>query len=201
MKLIIGLGNIGREYTNTRHNIGFTCLQAFTREKRIAFKNTTYYSYARYDDMLLILPKTYMNRSGQAYISAMKKFKGINEILVIMDDMDLELGEVRIKPNGGSGGHKGLSSILNADSTKDVARIRIGIGRDLNQKTSDFVLDRFSKEEQSILDPLLKKIVNWIDVFNQAGIKGLLDEYSKSEKKPIPSKTGGIIRPKEETND
>jgi PTH1 family peptidyl-tRNA hydrolase len=201
MKLVIGLGNIGIEYDNTRHNIGFTCLQRFAHEKNIRFKSLSNYLYSRFKSSLLMLPQTYMNRSGDAYASAMIKYKTFDEILVIMDDIDLPLGEVRIKPNGGSGGHKGLSSIINAAMPNCVPRIRIGIGRDKTQRINSFVLDRFSDEEMVILNPLITRVNQWIDIFVEAGFNSMLDEYSQFMKKPIPSKKDGINRPKEETND
>jgi peptidyl-tRNA hydrolase, PTH1 family len=198
MKLIIGLGNIGNEYKKTRHNVGFMCLDLFAAEHGLKLRKTRKYSYYECGSCLLIRPTTYMNLSGEAFLSAQSKHKGFNDVLVIMDDIDLPIGEVRIRPNGGDGGHNGLKSILEKAGTTEIRRIRIGIGRPEEGTARDHVLDEFSAKEKSVVNELLTSVAGWLEVYINTDINRLLDEYSQWKKNPIPSTEDGINRPKED---
>jgi PTH1 family peptidyl-tRNA hydrolase len=187
MKLIIGLGNIGKEYANTRHNIGFMCLKRFAAIHDLAIKNTRLYSFFWSDDCLLILPRTYMNRSGEAYSSALSKHSCFDEILVIMDDIELPVGDIRIRTSGGDGGHNGLKSVIEKKGNSEFARIRIGIGRSETDTPRNHVLDSFTKSEASLINDSLNIVCEWLDKYIKNDITLLLDEYSKWKAKPIPS--------------
>jgi len=197
MKLIIGLGNIGKKYVNTRHNIGFLCLEKLAHKHNLDFESSKYYFHIKHKTSLLLMPKTYMNRSGNAYKHAVSKYGCFDEVLVVMDDIDLPVGSFKILPRGGSGGHNGLNSILAEADDIDIARIRIGIGKP-ESNTREYVLDTFTADESKAINEVLDIIVKWIDLYSQTGVKSLLDEYSKWKRKPIPSESDGIDRPKEE---
>ncbi len=199
MKLIVGLGNIGREYQKTRHNVGFMCLDRFASRLGLKFRKTGIYSSARFLDSLMIKPGTYMNNSGDAYKSAISRKGGFEDMLIILDDIELPAGEIRIRPSGGNGGHNGLKSILNAAGTLEVKRMRIGIGRPDNGSTRDHVLDLFTSSEWEIVDGVLSLCSVWLELFVRYGFNRLLNEYSQWKKNPIPPIQGGINRPKEET--
>ena len=170
MKLIVGLGNIGKEYENTRHNIGFIAIdkmlenQNYSTINKSQFKGTLYKS----EDYLFLKPSTYMNLSGES-VRAVKDFYKIDndDIIVIHDDLDLKLGALRFKKGGGHGGHNGLKSI-DSHIGNDYYRIRIGIGRPVEKnKVIDFVLGRFKEEELNKLSKTLentkKAIFDWND--------------------------------------
>jgi len=201
MKLIIGLGNIGQEYEQTRHNIGFLCLSKFASAHNLSFKTAKNYSFTKYKDCILLMPQTYMNLSGEAYQSALNKHKHFDEVLVILDDIDLPMGDIRIRTSGGSGGHNGLKSILDYTNTLDVLRVRIGIGRPEKGTPRKYVLDKFNEAEKETIDKTLSILKNWLELYIRTDITRLLDEYSKWKKRPIPSTEDGINRPKEEPND
>jgi len=201
MKLIIGLGNIGKEYEKTRHNVGFLCLDRFASLNNLEIKETTKFSFFKYRNAVLIMPKTYMNRSGEAFQSALSKYQEFEDVLVVMDDIELPIGKIRIRKSGGDGGHNGLKSILEKAGTKDIRRIRVGIGRPSIKTAKDYVLDTFTSEEMMIIDSELNLISEWLNIYIRYDLKRLLDEFSIWKKKPIPSAEDGINRPKEEMND
>jgi PTH1 family peptidyl-tRNA hydrolase len=186
MKLVIGLGNIGREYKLTRHNIGFMCLHKFAAKHQLIKRTSKLYTYYRYEECLLILPKTYMNLSGEAYSSALSKHGPFHEVLVIMDDIELPLGSIRIRSSGGNGGHNGLKSVIEKKGDSDFPRIRIGIGRSKTMTPRNYVLDNFTMDENAIVSETLELIVDWLELYIRNDLALLLDEYSKWKSKPIP---------------
>ena len=129
MKLIVGLGNIGEKYSQTRHNIGFITLDFLAKSNNLAFKKTKNYYFTKYSDAILVKPTTYMNLSGLAVQSVMTKFSNLDEILVVVDDLDLPFGQIRIRAKGGTGGHNGLKSITSSLGSDEYGRIRVGISR------------------------------------------------------------------------
>lgn len=161
MIVIAGLGNIGNEYTNTRHNIGFMCLDKIKQDYNFPdFKEKPKYLYAKKTingtEIMLIKPTTYMNLSGEALLSICTFYKvPSSNVIVIHDDLDLETGRIKIKQGGGNGGHNGLKSIDKAIGP-NYHRIRIGINhpRNLSQKieVSDYVLGRFSPTEKEEIE-------------------------------------------------
>jgi PTH1 family peptidyl-tRNA hydrolase len=163
MTLIVGLGNPGRIYASSRHNIGFTVAKALVKKRRAAFKKDTrtcsLSSKVRIGphETIVAMPQAYMNLSGRAAALLVKKFKvDVKDLLVVCDDLDLELGRLKIKPAGSSGGHRGLVSIIEALGSQDFARLRIGIGRPSQGRDApDYVLSRFHRAEI----PSVKKVV------------------------------------------
>lgn len=178
MKLIVGLGNIGEKYSQTRHNIGFITLDFFAKSNNLVFKKTKNYYYTKYSNAMLVKPTTYMNLSGIAVQSAITKFSNIDEILVIVDDMDLPFGQIRIRTKGGTGGHNGLKSITASLGSDEYARIRVGIGRSDSKDARDFVLDRFSKTEMKKVNQLNEYMIDLIDTYISHGIEALLNYNS-----------------------
>lgn len=166
MKLIIGLGNPGKQYENNRHNIGFLTIIELAKKFKInSFKNKFDGLYAKTSigsySTLLFMPMNFMNKSGYPILQISKFYKiGLSDIIVIHDDLDLAIGKIKIKIGGGAGGHNGLSSIDNLLG-KDYTRLRIGIGHPGHKnKVTNYVLSNFSSNDRSIIDPILESIVN-----------------------------------------
>lgn len=166
MKLIIGLGNPGKEYTNTRHNIGFMVLDNYLGNVNYQKKfNAEYYvENINGEKVIFIKPQTYMNLSGNAVKEFVSFYKvEFEDILVIQDDLDLPLGKYRVKINSSSGGHNGIKSIINVLHSDAFARLKIGVSNNKEIDTKDYVLGRFSKEDLSVLEemhPRFNKIIN-----------------------------------------
>ncbi len=154
MKLIVGLGNVGTKYTFTRHNAGFMLADSIALNSGITFKENsrlkcflTKFSSGG-EDYLLIKPTTFMNLSGEAVRAVADYYKiGVNDILVVYDDLSLELGKIRFRANGSDGGHNGIKSVIQHMGTKDIARLKIGIGPQPQIPSEVFVLQNFSQEE------------------------------------------------------
>ena len=173
MKLIVGLGNPGRFYAHNRHNIGFMCLNYFTRAQGIRFDKKQ--GLARIgigevagSKVVLARPQTYMNSSGQSVSRLIQKFNvNLNDLLVICDDLDLPLGKIRIRHGGGSGGHKGIESIITELKSQDFFRLRVGIGRptivESSTEISDadiitYVLSDFTPDEKQAVNKIIPKV-------------------------------------------
>jgi len=156
MYLIVGLGNPGRSYIDSRHNIGFSVLRNLAKNWKVLFKRDPRVSAlaakvrvrGRY--VLLAMPLTFMNLSGIAVAELVNRYDiDLARLLVVCDDLDLELGRLKIKPSGSSGGHRGLKSIIDSLETNDFSRLRIGIGQPpLGHQASDYVLSGFTKQEK-----------------------------------------------------
>lgn len=165
IKLIIGLGNPGTQYANTRHNVGFMAVDFLAGENAVWKKESRFIGASRYliaktDNAVFIKPQTFMNLSGLAVQAAMTKYKiPLENITVIHDDIDIQLGDVRVKTGGGNAGHNGLKSISGLVGN-EYRRIRIGIGRPENPKieTSDWVLGKFSPEERETVDKIIQNL-------------------------------------------
>lgn len=157
IKLIVGLGNPGKKYETTRHNIGFLVINEIykacaIKSEQEKFKANIAHANYKGNSIILVKPQTYMNLSGESVILVANYFKiSASEILVICDDLDLPLGKIRLRESGSSGGQKGLQNIIQMFSTQNVARIRFGIGKNPLIDTSDYVLGQFEKENQEIV--------------------------------------------------
>ena len=164
MKLIVGLGNPGDEYKNTRHNVGFSFLDYICKKNNIDFTKKQFnaiYGVTRVDGerVLLIKPLSFMNLSGGVVKKFVDYFKLLPEdILVVQDDLDLPLGRVKIVKNSSSGGHNGIKDIERNLKSKDYIRLKIGIGNDRKYDTKDYVLSKFSLDEQKKLELIYEKI-------------------------------------------
>jgi len=159
--LVVGLGNPGSKYVGTRHNIGFVLAEALAQMARIPlsrekFKGVYGTGEFRGRPTTILLPQTYMNRSGESVSPALSFFDlEPPDCIVLHDDLDLELGDVRVKIGGGHGGHNGLRSIANQLGRKDFIRIRLGIGRPAHGNVTSYVLGRFSSEESAHLEDVI----------------------------------------------
>jgi PTH1 family peptidyl-tRNA hydrolase len=183
--LIIGLGNIGDEYANTRHNIGFVAADAFAFDRKVNFESGRYASVARTAlkgrTIILIKPTTFMNLSGKAVRYWMTKEDiPAENILVIVDDIALPLGSLRLRKKGSDGGHNGLISIIEETGTNEFARLRIGIGDDFAKgRQVDFVLSTWTKEEETVLLPKIKTAVEIIKSFALVGVDRTMNLFNK----------------------
>jgi len=170
IKLIVGLGNPGLIYAGSRHNIGFAVLKSLAGSLKINFKRDSLVSALvakdklLKQDLVLALPQTYMNLSGIAVKALLKKFKvDSKDLLVVCDDLDLELGKIKIRPQGSSGGQRGLESIIGHLGTQDFCRLRIGIGRPKSSTSQDaakYVLSGFSRQEKAALKQIEEDAVS-----------------------------------------
>jgi peptidyl-tRNA hydrolase, PTH1 family len=182
--LIAGLGNPGVEYQNTRHNIGYQVLDSLIEDSGTSFSDKRYAWYAqiKYKGRILCLikPTTYMNLSGRSIDYYMKKEKiPIENLIVIVDDIALPPGKIRIKAKGGSGGHNGLSHISDILGTDNYARLRFGIGDNYGYGSqSDFVLGEWTDEEKEIITPRIITAGDAIKSFSKLGIERTMNIYN-----------------------
>ena len=182
--LIFGLGNIGTEYTHTRHNIGFMILDAYAEASNIVFEPSRYGSVAERKikgrKVIFVKPSTYMNLSGKAVRYWMQKEKvPVENILVITDDINLPNGKIKIKPKGGDGGHNGLKNIIELLGTQNFARVRYGIGKVFRPgEQVDYVLGKLTDEELDIFDKNKKKCIDIINSFVTVGLQKTMNFYN-----------------------
>ena len=185
MKLVAGLGNIGEKYTWTRHNVGFMVVDKLAINKDIQFKENKklqcYITKFRYgiDDIILIKPTTYMNLSGTAVSAVMNYYKiETEDLLVVYDDLSIELGKIRFRPDGSDGGHNGIKSIIKSLGTQNFARLKIGIGPQPPIPAEDFVLQNFYKYQLDTLKPVLKTAVESIEFYFDEGMQKTQNFYN-----------------------
>ncbi len=175
--LIVGLGNIGYEYANTRHNAGFTLIDAFAKSLNVAFSVDRYASVANASyksrQLVLIKPSTYMNLSGKAVQYWMQKEKiPIENILVLVDDLSLSFGTLRLKGKGSAGGHNGLKNIQELLGSDNYARMRFGVGDNFSKgKQVDFVLGQWTDEESTQLPIITEKANSAIQMLLTVGLE------------------------------
>lgn len=186
--LIVGLGNIGDEYADTRHNIGFTILDALAKASNIAFTTKRYGDVAemrlKNQQLVLLKPSTYMNLSGNA-VRYWKEQTGVDtdHILVVVDDIALPFGAIRIKPRGSDAGHNGLKNIAQMLGTDAYPRLRFGVGNDFPRGTQiDYVLGHFSPEQRQELPARVEVAVDAIKAFCLAGIARAMNQYNSHGK-------------------
>jgi PTH1 family peptidyl-tRNA hydrolase len=160
MKLIVGLGNPGSEYRNTRHNIGFITVEYLAEKLGIEFNKNKFFAnvgegFYQGEKVMLMRPETFMNRSGQAVRAAVDFYKlDIEDILIIFDDMDLPCGELRIRAKGSAGGHNGMKNIIaQLSNNTQISRFKIGISHPVYGDTVNYVLGTFSEDEKALLRP------------------------------------------------
>ncbi len=182
--LIVGLGNIGDEYRDTRHNIGFKILDAFAEASNISFDTERYGDVARMrlknKQLVLLKPSTYMNLSGNAvrYWKEREKIE-IDHILVVVDDLSLPFGAIRLKPKGSDAGHNGLKNIAAMLGTDTYPRLRFGIGNDFPRGAQiDFVLGQFSLDDRMKMPARIEMAVDAIKTFCLAGLQTAMCDYN-----------------------
>ena len=188
MKLIVGLGNPGKEYENTRHNIGFIILDNYVNINNLGLfklKDNGLYLKTKLhnEDVVFLKPQSYMNLSGEVVRKYVDYYKiDVDDILVISDDLDLEFGNFKLKLTGSSGGHNGLKNIEQHLSTRDYKRFKIGISNRKEMDTKDYVLGEFSKEEKDKIEEFKPKSVEIInDYFNMA-FSELMNKYNQKNR-------------------
>jgi PTH1 family peptidyl-tRNA hydrolase len=188
--LIVGLGNIGEEYKDTRHNIGFTILDAYAEASGAVFSDRRYGSVCeiKYNSRTFVLlkPSTFMNLSGNAVSYWLKKKKiAVENLLVIVDDIALPLGSIRMKPKGSDGGHNGLAHINAILATSDYPRIRIGIGNGFRKGSrTNYVLGKWSPEEKKFIGESITVVIEMIKSFGTVGTELTMTAFNKSAKVP-----------------
>jgi len=193
MKLIVGLGNPGRGYAHNRHNMGFICLNHFARAQSIRFDKKQ--GQARIgmgkiddDEVIVARPQTYMNLSGQSVSRLVKKYDiNLANLLVIHDDLDLSLGKIRVRQGSGSGGHKGVDSIITCLGSQDFLRIRVGIGRPtLNEGFTElseadivaYVLSDFTPDEKEVVTEVVPKVSQAIYCLLTEGLTVAMNKFN-----------------------
>ena len=185
MKLIAGLGNIGNKYTFTRHNAGFMLADSIALNNGLTFKEnpklkclmTRFFNNG--EDYLLIKPTTFMNLSGESVRAVIDYYKiSTQDVLIVFDDLSLELGKIRFRPNGSDGGHNGIKSVIQHLGTKDIARLKIGIGPQPNIPSEVFVLQNFSQEELENLKAAISKAKDGIICYFSEGMQTAQNKYN-----------------------
>jgi len=167
-KLVVGLGNPGKKYKNSKHNIGFMAIDHYIKYNHLSLKKKSTFTaeIAEYGDLIIIKPLTYMNLSGNAVRKVMDYYSiNIEDILIIYDDVDLPFGKLRLRYQGGAGGHNGIKSIIEHLGSQSFNRIRFGIDKSENIEMKDYVLSDFSKTELKQLEDILIDIDRVIDDF------------------------------------
>ncbi len=192
MKLIIGLGNPGKDYAHNRHNVGFRCINHLAKLHSINLKQRQCQSQVGIGKIdgtkvLLAKPKTFVNLSGEAIRSLMRKYNiAINDLLVIHDDLDLPLGKIRLRQSGSSGGHKGIKSIISALGSQEFCRIKIGIGRSAQDQNSkhdskivvNHVLSNFDSEEERLIKPAIASAAEAVECIIAEGIVAAMNKFN-----------------------
>ena len=185
--LIIGLGNAEDQYTGTRHNIGFEVINALAKQLDVTFKNERYAYVARAKykgrNLILIMPTTFMNLSGKAvkYWMGAENVEAQN-IIVVSDDLDLPVAQLRIRPKGGGGSHNGLNHIIEILGHGNYPRLRFGIGKNFPQGYQvDYVLGKFTSEERLLIDPAVEKAAEICKSFATAGLQRTMNQFNQKE--------------------
>jgi len=185
VKAIVGLGNPGRAYAHTRHNVGFDVLDIVARRHRCRILGRRHRAlvgaFERFgEEVLLIKPQTYMNESGQSVGEFARRHRlDPGDILVVYDDMDLPLGRIRVKPSGSSGGHRGMNSIIHHLRSSDFPRLRIGIGR--GGEAVDHVLSRFNRKDRALMDVALEEAADAVDMMLDEGLDATMNRYNRTQ--------------------
>lgn len=185
MKLIVGLGNPGREYENTRHNIGFSLLDYIASDKKLEFKgvkfNAEYLDFYIGDEkVMFIKPLSFMNLSGGVIKKYVDFYKiNLDDILVIQDDLDMNMGRIKIVYDSSSGGHNGIKDIENHLGSRKYVRLKIGIAKDKRMDTKNYVLGKFSDDELKILRDDYDYLVNVVDDFCNLSLDRLMSKYNR----------------------
>lgn len=188
MFLVVGLGNPGKEYAATRHNVGFMVVDQLAEEigikvEKNKFKALVGEGFVGTEKVILAKPQTYMNLSGEAVLDIAGFYKiPAEKVIVILDDMDLPVGKVRLRMKGGSGGHNGLKSIIYQLQTEDFARLRIGIGKPAPERqTVGYVLGKFGDEEREAMTEALSKTAKAVLEIMESGVERAMNKVNIPE--------------------
>lgn len=189
-RIIIGLGNPGRQYANTRHNAGFFVIEELARrvnapESRKRFKGEVSEARRGPGKFILIQPQTFMNESGLTVREAIQWYKvPLKHVLVVVDDLDIPFGEIRLRQRGSAGGHNGLKSIFGLMGTQEIPRLRVGIGRG-RSATISHVLSRFAPEEESHLPTVIAKAADVVELWADQGIIEAMNVANDPANQPL----------------
>ena len=192
MKLVVGLGNPGPRYADTRHNVGVRVIERFARDHGLALDAHRFDSRFGSGEAMhggarlavaLLAPETFMNRSGEAVAEAVAQL-GVadvaSDLLVVLDDVDLPFGRLRLRASGGAGGQRGLADVIEQLGRRDFARLRFGVGRPAgDQETSDHVLEQFSAQERERLPALYERAARATAVALRAGVAAAMNEFNR----------------------
>ncbi len=184
MKLIIGLGNPGKEYKNTRHNIGFDVIDEYLKKYNLEVNKSKFDGLyteiiINSEKIMFLEPQKYMNLSGEVIKKYIDYFKiNINDILVIHDDLDQSLGKIKLKQNSSSGGHNGIKNIEQHLGTKNYKRLKIGINNDKSINTKDYVLGKMNNDDRKVIDESINKCIDIIDDYFKMTFDELMNKYN-----------------------
>lgn len=184
MKLVVGLGNPGKEYEKTRHNMGFMAIDKYATSKGLFFDKEKFggiYTYFLYNNekIMLLKPQKYINLSGDVIKKYMDYFKiDIDNLLVISDDLDMNMGKIKIKYKGSSGGHNGLKNIEANLNTRNYKRIKIGISNNKQMDTKDYVLGKLDQESNQIIQNTIEKFPQILDDYLSMSFDNLMNKYN-----------------------
>jgi PTH1 family peptidyl-tRNA hydrolase len=184
IRLVAGLGNPGPEYEQTRHNIGFLVVERIAAEAGSPWEKSGKWKAlsAKYGAVLLVKPMSFMNRCGHPLLAIAQFYKiAASEMLVVLDDLALPLGRLRIRPDGGSGGHNGLESIIVQFGTEEIPRLRIGIGAAPFHGSVDYVLGRFFEEERPVVDATVDRAAAAVKCAIDNGLVSAMNSFNKTE--------------------
>lgn len=187
LRLIVGLGNPGQDYTHTRHNLGFAVIRHLARQNKVRFRKRPDFkglfseTKIRDKQLYLFLPSTYMNNSGSAVKQIIDKENiSFKDILIVCDDLNLNFGQLRLRSKGSDGGHKGLKSLINCCATQNFARLRLGIGFPVEkEKTVNFVLGEFNKKERERLPSFIQEAADCCVMWLVNGISKAMSQFNK----------------------
>jgi len=185
--LIVGLGNPGKTYDDTRHNIGFKVVKALAEKHKISFRSSLFRMKGSVGEGIvsekkaqLLLPLTFMNESGRAVRKAVDYYQlPLGHLIVVVDDVDLPFGTLRLREKGSSGGHKGLKSIEAHLGTQDYTRLKVGVGGREKGDLADYVLGKFTKEEQSALSEIIDRAVMALELWIAEGAEPASQKVNK----------------------
>jgi PTH1 family peptidyl-tRNA hydrolase len=179
-RLIVGLGNPGSDYERTRHNVGFMLLDRLAHERTLWRRERAWNAFvANLDGVVLCKPQTYMNLSGEAVLAVAAFFRiPPKEVLVVLDDLSLPLGKLRIRACGSSGGQRGLKNIIDLLATQEIARLRLGIGAASPNGAVGHVLGQFRKDELQALEEMLERAEDAVRLLQSGGIEAAMNAFN-----------------------
>ncbi len=180
MRLFVGLGNPGRSYAKTRHNCGYMVVDRLAAKLGLSFDKRQFEGlYGRVDDIIVLKPETYMNLSGRCVTAFLSYYKiDIADLIVVYDDMDLPVGKIRIREKGSSAGQKGIQNIIDLTGTKDIKRIRVGIGGHEDVDTKDYVLGKVPKEDREVFLAAIDRAAEALDYYRDHSFIEVMNKFN-----------------------